>query len=65
MTPRDGSIHRHEGALALLQPRPWVQNHEVTITVDLDEDDWDTTEDDATHQRRHLPDALHGMYYLG
>ncbi len=63
MRPIEGSGLQHESALALLHPRPWAPEDQVVITVDLHEEPCDTNAelDDKTR----MPDALHGMYYLG
>ena len=63
MRPLEGSDLQHELALALLRPRPWTPEEHVLITVDLNEEPCDTTA--APDDKARMPDALHGMYYLG
>jgi hypothetical protein len=63
MRPIEGSGLQQEPALALLRPRPWLPEDQVVITVDLNEDPCDTTVETDDNPR--MPDALHGMYYLG
>jgi hypothetical protein len=65
MRPHKGSALRHELALALLRPRPWTPDNEATITVDLNEAQWDAAKERDSDSRFAMPDALHGMYYLG
>lgn len=65
MRPRASSALEHELALALLRPRPWTPDHDVTITVDLNEERWDSAQRSEPEHRSAMPDALHGMYYLG
>ena len=63
MRPIEVSGLEEEFALALLRPRPWAPEDDVVITLDLNEDPCDTTSHPDEEGR--MPDALHGMYYLG
>lgn len=63
MRPIEVSGLKDEFALALLRPRPWAPEDQAVITVDLNEEPCDTTSEPDDHVR--MPDALHGMYYLG
>jgi hypothetical protein len=63
MRPIEGSGLQHESALVLLRPRPWAPEDQVVITVDLHEEPCDTKAE--LDDKAPLPDALHGMYYLG
>jgi hypothetical protein len=63
MRPIEGSGLQHEFSLALLSPRPWAPEDQVVITVDLHEEPCDTSAD--LDDKARMPDALHGMYYLG
>jgi hypothetical protein len=63
MRPREGSGLQNELAPALLNPRPWTPEDQVVIAVDLNEEPCETTSGSEDTDR--LPDALHGMYYLG
>ena len=63
MRPIEVSGLEEERAPALLRPRPWAPEDDVVITLDLNEDPCDTAPHPEEESR--LPDALHGMYYLG
>jgi hypothetical protein len=63
MRPIEVSGLEEEHALGLLRPRPWTPEDDVVITLDLNEEPWDTTPHPDEEGR--MPDALHGMYYLG
>ena len=63
MRPTEVSVLEEEHVPVLLRPRPWAPEDDVVITLDLNEDPCDTTP--HLDEEGRMPDALHGMYYLG